>query len=81
MAEMETSADLTLPSYKDLKIDHCDFYGVKCDDNDRVTELKLKGNGLEGFVPASLFDLSELTDLDREYCMALKIHFVFIDTS
>ncbi len=71
MAEMETSADLTLPRYKDLDIDHCGFFGVECDDNDRVTELKLKGNSLEGFVPASLFDLSELTDLDREYCSVL----------
>jgi len=64
MEQMETSADLELPDYKDLDIDHCKFYGVECDDNDRVTELKLKGNSLEGLVPASLFDLPELTDLD-----------------
>jgi len=73
MEQMETSADLTLPDYKDLDIDHCEFYGVECDDNDRVTELKLKGNSLEGLVPASLFDLPELTDLDRKYCKVLTI--------
>ena len=71
MAEMTSSADLTLPSYKDLDIDLCSFYGVECDDNDRVTQLKLKNNNLEGLVPASLFDLPELTDLDRKYCKCL----------
>jgi len=68
MADMTSSDDLALPRYKDLSIDHCGFLGVVCDDNDRVTELKLKSNGLEGIVPASLFDLPELTDLDRKYC-------------
>ena len=82
MAEMETSADLKLPSYKDLDINHCGFFGVECDDNDRVTELKLKGNNLEGFVPSSLFDLTELTDLDRECCdVLLCISFVFVITN
>ncbi len=71
MAEMTSSADLTLPSYQELDIDHCDFFGVECDGNGRVTALKLKNNNLEGLVPASLFGLTELTDLDRKYCKFL----------
>ena len=65
MAKMQSKTDLKLAEYKD--VDPCDFMGVECDDNGRVTELNLKSNDLEGFVPSSLFDLPELTKLDRKY--------------
>jgi len=42
----------------------CDWEGVTCNPNGRVTELNLNGFGLFGELPAELADLTELTKLD-----------------
>ena len=41
-----------------------EWYGVDTDDDGRVTELLLSGNGLSGPIPSKLSDLSKLTVLD-----------------
>ncbi len=41
----------------------CNWFGVKCDVTGRVTELSLSGNNLNGTLPASLGNLSQLTYL------------------
>ena len=81
MVEMESSADLKLPDYKNLEIDHCTFYGVECDDDGKVTGIKLSSNDLEGIVPESFFDLSELTDLDCKYYNVLPPLIFFVTSS
>ena len=64
--EMESTADLTLPSYQELDIDVCNdkFHGVECDDDGKVIEISLPSNGLEGIVPSSFWDLPELKEAD-----------------
>ena len=62
--EMEDPADLTLASYQEMNIDPCDnFLGVICVDQ-RVVEISLPNNGLEGLVPSSFFDLPNLEVID-----------------
>ena len=41
----------------------CNWYGVTCDGNGRVTELRYSQNNLNGTLPASLGNLSELKTL------------------
>ncbi|KAL7553700.1 hypothetical protein ACHAWF_017020 [Thalassiosira exigua] len=65
MNGMESYEDVTLPAYADLNIDPCKFKGVVCEsESNKVTELSLPNNGLEGLVPPSLWDLGSLRELD-----------------
>jgi len=44
---------------------YCDWYGVICDDDhERVIGLDFSENGLVGVLPAELFDLTELTQIN-----------------
>ncbi len=64
-AEMESPADLTLPSYQDEGIDPCaGFSGIACNEDGSIIEISLPNNGLEGMVPKSFFDLPNLRELD-----------------
>ena len=62
-AEMESAADLTLPTYQDQNIEPCTFKGVLCTDN-KIIEISLPNNGLEGLVPDSFWNLQYLEELD-----------------
>lgn len=39
----------------------CDWFGVRCNSEDRVSQLFLDQNGLDGPIPSELGDLSQLT--------------------
>eukprot|EP01083_Nonionella_stella_P076056 207045_1 len=41
----------------------CDSYGVRCNDDGHVTQLKLSNNNLEGTIPSKLGGLTALTKL------------------
>ena len=43
---------------------HCDWHGVQCDENEKVTELILANNGLSGRLSSSIGHLSVLKVLD-----------------
>ncbi len=49
-------------------MDPCDaaarWFGVTCDGSGEVARIVLESNGLHGFIPAELADLTNLTDLD-----------------
>ena len=40
----------------------CDWYGVICDNNDRVTKLHLGFNNLVGTIPSTISDLTNLIE-------------------
>ncbi len=64
-AEMESPADLPLPSYQDEGIDPCSgFTGIACDEDGSIQVVSLPNNGLEGMVPSSFFNLPNLRELD-----------------
>ena len=42
------------PSFADASLDECDWYGVKCDDNDMVTELVWANQNLQGVLPEDI---------------------------
>lgn len=44
-------------------IPYCEWHGVICDKNGHVTELQLYDNGLEGSLPDTLCNLTELKTL------------------
>jgi len=42
------------------RTDHCDWYGVACDEDGRVVMIALVDNGLQGSLPASVWQLPAL---------------------
>jgi Leucine-rich repeat (LRR) protein len=42
----------------------CEWYGVICDDDERVIELELEDNNLQGDVPTEIYDLTELKTIN-----------------
>jgi Leucine-rich repeat (LRR) protein len=48
----------------DDQIPHCEWYGVKCNEDGRVSDLILKSNNLLGYVSWSITELLELKVLD-----------------
>jgi len=54
--------------YIDDAANYCDtFYGLRCNDEGRITEIRLPFNGLKGQIHRSLFDLEFLEVLDLSY--------------
>eukprot|EP00555_Chaetoceros_dichaeta_P010455 CAMPEP_0198253496 /NCGR_PEP_ID=MMETSP1447-20131203/3899_1 /TAXON_ID=420782 /ORGANISM="Chaetoceros dichaeta, Strain CCMP1751" /LENGTH=2259 /DNA_ID=CAMNT_0043939185 /DNA_START=169 /DNA_END=6945 /DNA_ORIENTATION=+ len=51
----------------DSGINHCSYYGITCDENNRTTEIELPYNGLKGEIHPSLFELEKLKMLDLSY--------------
>ncbi len=45
----------------------CNWFGVNCDENERVTSLILRGNALIGAMPADLGNLDQLVILNLSY--------------
>jgi Leucine-rich repeat (LRR) protein len=48
----------------DAGVDLCSFYGITCNANNSIEEIKLSNNGLIGTIPTSIFQLLSLTTLD-----------------
>lgn len=42
------------------------WYGVTCDENGKVTQLRLSGNGLTGSIPTVIGELSHLKEIDLQ---------------
>lgn len=40
------------------------YFGITCNDNDEITEIRLPNNGLYGLIPTEVFQLPSLTVLD-----------------
>ena len=50
--------------WEDHGQNHCEFYGVTCDDNENVVKIILPNNALIGNIPDSIWDLDYLKELD-----------------
>ena len=44
----------------------CSWYGLSCDEKERLTLMNLSNNGLEGYLPSSIGSLTHLTYLGLE---------------
>ncbi|OUM56313.1 hypothetical protein PIROE2DRAFT_19129 [Piromyces sp. E2] len=50
--------------FKDTKSNCCEYPGIKCDENDKVTEIVIKNKEINTEIPPELFELKYLEKLD-----------------
>ena len=55
-----TSPSSWLNTYRWLSADHCQYYGVTCDDDKRVVGIDFNTNGLKGDLPDSIGNFQRL---------------------
>eukprot|EP01094_Clydonella_sp_ATCC50884_P000682 TRINITY_DN10512_c0_g1_i2.p1 TRINITY_DN10512_c0_g1~~TRINITY_DN10512_c0_g1_i2.p1 ORF type:complete len:206 (+),score=14.51 TRINITY_DN10512_c0_g1_i2:26-619(+) len=54
--------------WADTKVsDKCEWFGIVCDTDGRVTKLNLRSNGLKGSIPESISELAALEEMDLSF--------------
>ena len=51
-------------NWMDHYVEHCDWYGISCNDANNTISLKLQGNGLSGTLTPNIANLRSLEVLD-----------------
>ena len=53
--------------------DYCEWEGITCGDNQKITDIRLDSMSLQGTIPAALDSLTDLEHIDFKgtYCMSL----------
>ena len=58
-----TNGEQWFATWDTTSCNSCEWYGITCDEEQRITRIDLSGNNLTGELPASLAELTQLTTL------------------